>query len=85
MGEGMFRGFSAALNLYVCWEHGQLRWYDPISGNYLLTHDEEADGHAAERAARIATERERDTERAARLAAEEHIRQLETEQEQSAQ
>ena len=78
MGEGMFRGFSAALNLYVCWEQGRLRWYDPISESYLLTHDEEADG-------RIAAERERDTERAARLAAEERIRQLEAEQDESAQ
>ncbi len=73
-GDEMYRGFSAALNLYVCWERGQLRWYDPISEGYLLTHDEEAD-------ARLAAERERDAERAARLAAEERIRQLEAERE----
>ena len=59
--EGVFRGFSTVLNLYVCWEHGLLRWYDPVAERYLLTHDEEADG-------RIAAENERDLEREARIA-----------------
>ena len=35
------RGYSEALGLYVCWESGQLRWYDPESWSYLLTHEEE--------------------------------------------
>ena len=35
------RGYSEALRLYVCWEEGQLRWYDPESGSYLRTHEEE--------------------------------------------
>ena len=35
------RGYSEALGLYVCWESGQLRWYDPDSGSYLRTHEEE--------------------------------------------
>ena len=35
------RGYSEALGLYVCWEEGQLRWYDPESGSYLRTHEEE--------------------------------------------
>lgn len=74
--DGVYRGFSNALKLNVCWENGQLRWFDPVSDRYLLTHDEEADG-------RIAAERERDAERAARMAAEERIRQLEAERERS--
>lgn len=84
--EGAYRGFSVALNLYVCWEHGLLRWYDPAMERYLLTHDEEADGRIAAEAAltdaqqgRIAAERQRDAERAARLALEERVRQLEAE------
>ena len=36
-------GYSAALGLYVCWEHGRLRWYDAATG-YLRTHDEEQSG-----------------------------------------
>lgn len=38
------RGYSEALGLYVYWEDGLLRFYDPISRSYLRTHDEEAEG-----------------------------------------
>lgn len=86
MEEGMYWGVSAALNLYVCWERGLLRWYDPVAERYLLTHNEEADGRIAaekerdlEREARIVAERQRDDERAARVALEERVRQLEAE------
>ena len=36
-------GHSEALNLDLCWEHGQLRWYDPASRSYLRTHDDALD------------------------------------------
>ena len=67
-----YRGYSAALNLYVCWEYGYLRWYDPTAQRYLLTHDEEADARIAAEAAHIAAENEL-------AAAEARIRQLESE------
>ena len=35
------RGYSAALNLYVCWEYGHLRFYDPARQRYLPSHYEE--------------------------------------------
>ena len=57
-------GRSEVLSLDLCWEEGQLRWYDYRAGRYLRTHDEEAKE-------RIAAESDRDTERLARLAAEE--------------
>ena len=38
-GDSSYRGHSAALGLDLCWEDGQLRWYDPASGRYLLTYD----------------------------------------------
>ena len=44
------RGYSAALKLYVCWEDGMLRLYDPMSENYLRTH-EESEARAADEAA----------------------------------
>ena len=73
---GMYYGWSAALGLYVCWEHGRLRWYDPAAG-YLRSHDEERDGRIAaeverdvERGGRIVAEVERDVERNERIAAE---------------
>ena len=43
------RGWSEALGLYLCWEYGELRFYDPASETYLLTHDEEAEWREWER------------------------------------
>ncbi len=65
-------GHSEVLNLDICWEYGEMRWYDPVAGVYLPTFDEADDGRLAERSARLA-------ERSARLEAEERVRQLEAE------
>ena len=46
-GPRLFRGHSDVLGLDICWEYGQLRFYDPIEGRYLPTFDEEADGRLA--------------------------------------
>ena len=84
-----YRGYSAVLGLYLCWEYGNLRWYDPES-SYLPTQYEEAASRRsaeaaraisdaeriAERAARRTAEAERDAERAARLRLEAEIRRL---------
>ena len=48
------RGYSEYLGLWVCWEYGELRWYDPVSENYLRTHAEDV-----ERADRAEMERDR--------------------------
>ena len=53
-------GHSDVLNLDLCWEYGQLRWWDPATRRYLDTHEEEANGRIAERDARIAAEAQRD-------------------------
>ena len=55
-GDGNKRGYSEALNLYVCWEvgeqeYGELRLYDPMSENYLRTHGE-SEARAADAIAR---------------------------------
>ena len=63
MEDGLYRGHSEVLNLDLCWERGQLRWFDPVSQRYLLTHDDEADGRiAAEADAAAAQERVRELE-----------------------
>ena len=50
--EELYRGHSAALNLELRWEYGNLRWYDPLAQRYLQTYDEVDDGRiAAERRA----------------------------------
>lgn len=40
-GEGRFRGYSEVLGVYICWEEGVLRWFDPVGNRYLSTFDEE--------------------------------------------
>ena len=47
LGEGRLRGYSDALGLYVCWEEGMLRFFDPVTESYLLAHDEERAGRMA--------------------------------------
>ena len=59
------QGYSAALNLFLRWENGQLGWYDPATGRHILTFDDE----------RARAEQEQ----AARLAAEARVRELEAE------
>ena len=41
--EGRLRGYSEALGLYVCWEDGELRFFDPVAESYLRTHTEDAE------------------------------------------
>ena len=41
--ESRRRGYSEALDLYLCWEHGRLRFYDPGAQSYLRTHEEEVE------------------------------------------
>ena len=67
-GDSYYWGYSDTLGLYVCWDAGKLRWYDPRTDSYLLTSDDEADraDRAEERAAREAAERQLAEERAAR-------------------
>ena len=68
--EGMLRGYSVALGLYVCWEDGRLRFFDPRTESYLLSHDEtEARAGTAEARAGTAEARAEE-ERAGRLAAQ---------------
>ena len=65
-------GYCAVLGLGLCWEEGQLRWWDPATRRYLETHDEVAEGRRA--AATMA-----ESEREARLRAEGRVRELEEE------
>ena len=47
LGEGRLRGHSEALGLYVCWEDGMLRFFDPVTESYLRSHAE-AEARVAE-------------------------------------
>ena len=71
--DGSLQGYSAALNLTLRWDDGQLAWYDPATERHIATFD-------TERSARLAAENHADSERsradaerAARLAAESEL------------
>ena len=49
LAEGVLQGFSPALNLYIRWEHEELKWFDPATGRHIETFE-------SERAARIEAE-----------------------------
>ena len=67
--ESQYRGYSEALGLYVCWEYGKLRFYDPVSESYIRTHyDEVAEREAAAARANRESKARRDAEQALRHA-----------------
>ena len=67
--DGSVWGHSEALNLDLWWRDGNLRFWDPVRGEWLLSHEEEHDGRLAAEARAASAE-----DRAARL--EEELRQL---------
>ncbi len=67
-------GHSNVLNLDLCWEYGSLRWWDPATRRYLLTHEEEVEGRIAAEEARIAAEADRDAALARVRELEEELR-----------
>ena len=69
LGEGRFRGYSEALGLYVCWEDGMLRFFDPQTESNLLAHDEE-------RTARMVSEARAGSAEARVAELEEELRRL---------
>ena len=79
LGEGRLRGYSEALGLYVCWEEGMLRFFNPGTETYLRTHEEsETRAQAAEALAGAAEARAQE-EAAARRSAEARAAELEAE------
>ena len=70
--DGVLKGYSSALRLWLCWQDGMLKFYDERTGEYLKNMSEE-------QAARQEFEAYLAGERAARQQAETRIRQLEEE------
>jgi hypothetical protein len=80
------RGYSEALGLYVCWEDGMLRFFDPGTESYLRSHDEDMARAEEERIARLAAQARANTaetraeeERTGREAAESRLAEIELE------
>ena len=75
--DDVLQGYSAALNLILRWERGQLGWYDPRTEQHIATFNTERARADSEREARMAAEARADREHSARVAAEARIRELE--------
>ena len=79
------RGYSEVLGVYVCWEHGELRFYDPDRDLYMRTFEEsEARGDAeaeARQQADARAEAEAEARRQAQARAEEEAARAEEEAE----
>ena len=74
--ENRCRGYSEFLGLYVCWEYGELRWYNPGTGNYLHTHADDVERADRAEAERDRAQIERDREATARREAEAELSRL---------
>ena len=74
---GVLQGYSPALDLYLRWERGELRWHDPATGRHIATFESQREALIDEREARATAEAERNAEREARMAAEARVRELE--------
>ena len=46
--EGVLQRYSTALNLFIRWEHGELGWHDPETGQHITTFAQEGARAAAE-------------------------------------
>ena len=65
--EGILQGYSKVLNVLLRWDHGQLGWHDPETGQHIATFEQE-------RARAETAEARADIEREARMAAEARVR-----------
>ena len=70
---------SEVLALELCVRDGLVRFYDPASGDYLPTYDEEQAGRLEERAGRLAAEQRAEAEQAKAAAALAQVAALEAE------
>ena len=76
---GVLQGYSAALNLNLRWEDGQLVWHDPATRQRIVTLDDERVRADSERQARLSEQARADNEQQQRIQAEARIQQLEAE------
>ncbi len=67
--DDRYWGYSPALNLNLCWEHGELWWHDPVGNRYLTRHEDEINGRMAAEGALIISQAEKDDIAAERDAA----------------
>ena len=74
--DGSTWGYSAILDLWLCWDSGLLLFWDPATLSFLRNIDAADDDRQATEAALVEARAQLEHERAARETAEETIRQL---------
>ena len=77
--DGRVWAHSDVLNLDLWWEEGDLRFWDPVAGRWLLDHEEERAGRLDAESRAYTAEATVEEERAARQAAEARLAELEAE------
>ena len=77
--EGSVWSHSDALGLDLWWMDGELRFWDSVAGEWLLSHEEDRVGRLAAETRADVERTGRLAEREGRLAAEERVEQLEAE------
>ena len=61
--DGVLQGYSNVLDLFIRWEHGELRWHNPQTGRQIMTFEQERSrAEAAETRAGAAEARVRELE-----------------------
>lgn len=56
--DDRYWGYSAVLDLNLCWEYGELWWHDPVGNRYLTRHEDEINGRMAAEGALIISQAE---------------------------
>ena len=81
--DGVLKGYSEVMELFLCWDEGWPRFYDPDAGAYLENWRQERavlqskrEALAAERAAHEAEQAAHEAERAVLMAENEQLREL---------
>ena len=77
--DGVLQGYSAALNLNLRWDNGQLVWHDPATRQRIVTLDDERQARLSEQARADNAEVRADNEQQQRIQAEARLQQLEAE------
>jgi multidrug efflux pump subunit AcrA (membrane-fusion protein) len=76
---GVLQGYSAALNLNLRWDNGQLVWHDPATRQRIVTLDDERQARLSEQSRADNAEVRADNEQQQRIQAEARLQQLEAE------
>ena len=58
--DDRYWGYSPALSLNLCWEHGELWWHDPVGNRYFTRHEDEINSRMAAEGALIISQAEKD-------------------------